>query len=294
MLLTRAVCLAARSMPASWCHWRLTRWAIQLARRNAVQLPEKLLRTRHGFTMKLDLEDWLGQHLYATGEYEPATTRLIEACLAPGDVFVDAGANAGYFSLLAARIVGRAGRVLSFEPVPQIYRRLQENIGLNGYRHCQAFDAALSNADGDSEFFVGPKNHVGTSSLRALDKASRRIGVHTVRLDEILEANGRVDCIKIDVEGAECHVLEGMTGVLNRCRPDLIIEITPEYLKPLHRSTGDIQRILEPHGYRAFAIEDQGLRPLSHLDSYGMPQFNAYFTATASRLSNICVLNEQR
>lgn len=61
------------------------------------------VRARQGFLMEVDLGDWLGRHLYVTGEYEPATTHVIAELLHPGRVFLDVGANLGYFSLLAAK-----------------------------------------------------------------------------------------------------------------------------------------------------------------------------------------------
>jgi len=70
----------------------------------------------------------------------------------------------------------------------------------------------------------------------------RIIEVRTARLDTILARDLNITAVKIDVEEAECHVLEGMQGILQRCHPDLVIEITPEYLQGLGRTVADIDR----------------------------------------------------
>ncbi len=234
--------------------------------------------TRHGFRIQIDVSDWLGRHVYVTGEYEPPTTRLITHRLARGSTFVDVGANVGYFTLLGAKCVGGHGKVYSFEPLPAVRRRLEENIQMNQFSHCEVHALAASNVEGTREFFVGPRDHLGVSSLRRLEDASETLTVQTATLDEVLPLDIQVALIKIDVEGSECHVLEGMQAILARSRPDIILEVTPEYLANLDRSPKQIEELLGVFGYRPFAIEHTGLRPLSSLDEAAGSQFNALFT----------------
>lgn len=111
---------------------------------------------------------------------------------------------------------------------------------------------------------------------------SESISVQLVRADDLFHDIDRVDFIKIDVEGAECHVLEGMTGLLGRFKPDLVIEITPDYLAGMARSAGDIEAILTPLGYRYFLIDNDGLRELPHLSDSRLGQFNAFITVDRS------------
>ncbi len=235
--------------------------------------------------MEVDVSDWLGRHVYVTGEYEPATTKLIKNLLAAGGTFVDIGANVGYFTLLAAKCVGRSGRVFSFEPVPQLRRRLDRNLRLNHLGDCEVYGVAVSNAEGTCEFHVGPCGHSGVSGMRALHDASATITVHTNTLDNMLPADVDVSLVKIDVEGAECHVLEGMQDSLARSQPDIILEITPEYLSGMNRSPGQIEQLLASFGYRPFAIGDMGLQRLDSLNEAGASQFNAYFTVPADSKS---------
>lgn len=78
---------------------------------------------------------------------------------------------------------------------------------------------------------------------------------------------------------AECHALEGMSSILKRDRPNLVVEITPEYLRQLDRSIDDLDELLRPLDYRMYAIEHLGLRELRSWSEYPEPQFNAFFSA---------------
>src|SRR5262249_4849619 len=107
-------------------------------------------------------------HIFVAGEYEPLTTVLFKRLVRLGDLFLDIGANAGYFTLLAAKLVGTSDRVFSFEPFPSVRAQLESNIRLSGPTGCSVYDVALSNTNGTSQFFIGPQDHVGISSIRAI------------------------------------------------------------------------------------------------------------------------------
>src|SRR5262245_36127074 len=180
------VSLSLRRCPVEGVRWRLVPWGLRLAQ----SLPPDTIRTlttRSGFRMRVRLGDWLGRHVYVRGEYEPATGLVLKALLRPGGTFIDVGANAGYFSLLASTCVGPAGRVWAFEPVPVTREELLANLRLNDAGNVRVFAQALSNAAGTATFSVGPANHRGTSSLRALEDASTTLTVETARLDDLLD-----------------------------------------------------------------------------------------------------------
>jgi FkbM family methyltransferase len=228
--------------------------------------------------MRIRLGDWLGRHVYVTGEYEPATGAVIAELLKPGQTFVDVGANAGYFALLASRTVGESGRVYAFEPIPSVRDDLMVNAELNGMTNIEIRGEALADRAGQAQFFVGPEDHKGTSSLRALPVASQTVTVQTARLDDLVSTGRRVDMVKIDVEGAEYLALLGMEACLRRHRPDLVVEVTDSYLRVLGHSAGELCAYLATFGYQMYAIEHGGLR-LVNGDMSGLPQqFNALFT----------------
>lgn len=271
-----------RRVPFDNGRWRLIPFALWACESCCQSATPRCVRTRHGFVMNVDVSEWLGRHIYVTGEYEPSTTDLFLACVRPESVVLDIGANAGYFSLLAASLVGPSGKVIAFEPVASIATSLRKNIAANRFANCEVFELVASNTEGTCEFFVGPANHSGTSSLRTIEGSSRRIEVECVPLDSLLGDVPSIDFVKVDVEGAECHVLEGMVGILERHRPDIVCEITPEFLSAMGRSPKDIASLLARFGYTAYAVEHKRLRRLANIGGEVSPQFNVFFTAKRS------------
>jgi FkbM family methyltransferase len=147
--------------------------------------------------------------------------------LAEGNVVYDIGANVGYFSILSARLVGPTGTIYSFEPVPANGAAIQRNAGLNGFSNISVLDVAISDEIGERELFLA--KHVGGSVLKSVDVPPDLVGsmqVNAVTIDSLVESeNLRLpDVVKIDVEGAELHVLKGMRSVLEQKRPHLIVE----------------------------------------------------------------------
>jgi FkbM family methyltransferase len=230
--------------------------------------------------MRLNLNDWLGRHVFVTGEYEPATTSLVKALLRSGDTFVDVGANVGYFALLAAQRIGPTGRVVAFEPVPLTRDQFTKNVQLNGFGNLMIRDEALSERPGEVEFFVGPTDHRGTSSLRPLDASSEKIRVRTARFDD-LGLDGPARVIKIDVEGAELLALHGMAETLRRDHPDLIVEVTDSFLRTMGHSAVALGEFLLGLGYRMYVIDHPGLVPVDPNRADLPGQFNALFTTRA-------------
>jgi FkbM family methyltransferase len=239
----------------------------------------RTVRTRHGFQLSVELDDWLGRHVYVTGEYEPGTSRVIGDLLRPGDTVIDVGANIGYFTLLASRRIGASGTVFAFEPLPRTRDGLERNLQLNGVSNVLVRAEAASNVAGEATFYEGPPTHRGTSSLRPLENASRRIRIRTDRLDDVLPEDCRINLVKIDVEGAEYQVLEGMDARIRRDRPDLVVEVTDEYLRVTGASAEQLCRWLFERGYRMFVIDNEGLVPVEGYTAALPRQFNALFSS---------------
>jgi FkbM family methyltransferase len=238
----------------------------------------KTVATRHGFRMELDLGDWVDRHIYALGDYESTTSQLFRALLRPGQTVLDVGANIGYFTLLAARCVGPAGRVLAFEPVPAIRARLIRNVNMNGAGCVDVRAEALADKEGTERLFVGPREHSGISALRPLSSSSGCETVHVMRLDDMLRPDQPVNLVKIDVEGAESRVLRGMDRILDRWRPDLVVEVTDEYLRQFGDSAEALCCGMLDRGYRMHEARWDGLVPIPAWRD-GLPeQFNALFT----------------
>lgn len=267
-----------RRVPIKQGRWRLINYFLPRLRANGNALGERVVRTHYGFLYKADLGDWLGQYVYLTGCYEPPTARAIADRLRPGDTFIDVGANSGFFTLLASTRVGPAGKVWSFEPVPSMRGRLQTNLALNDTHNVVVHDIALSNTTGECVFHEGPPGHKGLSSLRALSNEARSFAVTTRPFDELVPENFRVKLIKIDVEGAEQLVIEGMRRLLSRQRPDIVVEVTDKYLAAFgHRAAGLCQTLCDM-GYEMYRIEEDHLVRMQPAEADTIPQYNALFT----------------
>jgi len=269
-----------RRSPIPLGRWRLLNQLLPILREHGKELGERVVKTRYRFQYIADLGDWLGQFVYLTGVYEPPTAQVIFELLKPGDTFIDVGANSGFFTLLASRRVGSAGRVLSFEPVPSMRKRLLANISLNAMGNVIAHDVALSNTEGTLPLYEGPEGHKGISSLRHIDNAALTIEVEIRPLDTFKGDLSELKLVKIDVEGAEQMVLEGMSDIINTHHPYIVIEITDDYLRAFGHTATQLADHLVEKGYRMYAIRDTGLVPMQPGQAADDDQFNALFAYT--------------
>jgi FkbM family methyltransferase len=201
-----------------------------------------------------------GQY-FAHLDYEPGATRLVLDTLSPGDVFVDIGANSGYFTVLAALRVGAPGQVFAFEPNPRVRRQLERHVELNAVSdRVTVSDLALADRDrDDGQLFVScwPEND-GIASLtpaaetvaRGGLRDDRSVAVRVRRFDGWAQSVQlpRIDLLKIDVEGAETQVLSGMSATLARVRPRRIICETP--------ADSDAVKMLTDRGYRVSMADE--------------------------------------
>lgn len=208
------------------------RAAAALARTAPSPFIARLPAALGGARFSCDLGDEIARDAALTGSYEPQISWVFQRALGPGMVFVDAGANWGYFSLLAASRVGPGGVVLALEPDPRMFAQLAANFDLNGFGHARARPFAASSADG----VVTLEGYAEGSSNRGISRisdAGAGLKVRAVALDGLLAAEriDAVDAIKIDVEGAEALVIAGMPDGLRAQRyARIFIELHPGLL----------------------------------------------------------------
>ncbi len=195
------------------------------------------------------------------GHYERATRELIERLLPPGGTFIDIGAHVGLYTLVAARSVGPRGHVYAFEPEPDNFALLRENILRNGYANVTATACAVCERTGESRLFVsrqGNDRHSLFPNPRSPFQEHRET-VRTTTLDDFLDSAGwpEIDLIKMDIEGAEPLAIAGMSRLLARSsRVQLIVEFSPETLDAGGTSPCRFLDGLAAHGLDLFAIED--------------------------------------
>lgn len=170
------------------------------------------------------------------GTYERAVANRMANVCKPGWNIWDCGTFIGYYTLLLARIVGKEGHVVAFEPDPINYRRTRDNVRLNGMDNVQMMDAAIGGPVGELTFVSTNDQtshlagtYVGGEHLKGSEKPSNQtiIRVHCVSLDGVMELPGipRPHFIKLDLEGAEAEALKHADHVIETCRPILAVEL---------------------------------------------------------------------
>jgi FkbM family methyltransferase len=267
-----------RHTPIEKGRYRLLTLVRPIGRKIGHTLGWRRIQTKHGFQMKLNLQDWIPQDIFIMGEFEPATSTVAKQLLRNGDMVVDVGANIGYFSLLFSRCVGTEGRVYSFEPVPKLASALLKNANLNQFEQITLSNLALSDHDGHACFYVGPEDNSGLSSLRQPRGSSDTLDVKLERFDQIFNLDQDIALVKIDVEGAELAVLRGMNDYLRNKHPYILIEVTQRFLKEMDDSEQSLLEYMHSLGYSCYVIGDTQIE-LLHSRKQPLPdQWNALFS----------------
>ena len=241
------------------------RAAALVAKRSAAPFVAQMAREHGGARFWCDLDDDIARDVCLVGNYEPQVSRVVTRLLSPGMTIVDAGANWGYFTLLAASRVGRTGRVMAFEPDPRVFALLERNLALNPFPHVVALPMAAGRAAGTLtlEGYEPDAHNRGISRVRENDAPASPTSftVHAARMDDVLRERGvdGVDFIKIDVEGAEDAVLEGMRDGLAAGRyRRVLLELHPALLAERGPDAGRLLRDLPCVGLRGMGLRSLG------------------------------------
>jgi FkbM family methyltransferase len=183
------------------------------------------------------------------GSVEPEVQEALRRVVAPGATVYDVGANIGFFTLLCARLTGPTGRVVAFEPSPPAIPGLRANVALNGLAHVEVVERAVAAEPGRARLL-----QVGQHSWSHLEDRGRHPDTTAVVDVEVTTIDGEVaagravpDVLKVDVEGSEIAVLEGMRETLAEHRPVLVVE--------LHGTNREVMDLLDAAGYAAENLE---------------------------------------
>jgi FkbM family methyltransferase len=212
-----------------------------------------------GSRMQLQVDEYMQRRFYYHC-YEAPEVRFMRRWLRHGDVVVDVGAHVGFFTLLAARLVGPGGHVRAFEPVPTNFDALDRNLSMNGYTWVSTLRAAVSDAPGTVSLGLDQARLVGTSTADfSVGGALSSIEAPAVTLDHVVGADERVRLLKIDAEGHEPQVLAGAAAILERSPPDAILfEVNATRLAGQGALAEDIFEPLAAHGYRLHGLGRRG------------------------------------
>jgi len=205
--------------------------------------------------------------LYVCGSFEPNEFNFLDRLLKPGMVFVDVGANDGYYTLFASRRVGPGGRVVSVEPSSRERGHLERNIARNGIANVEIVPAALGASAGHADLHLAHGVHTGHNTLGrfahddVVPAKVERVPLETLDAVVTRLALPRVDVVKIDVEGGEANVIAGARALLAAMRPVLMMEVSDSALRAQGSSEAALLEVLRGElGYEVLVFsESSGL-----------------------------------
>jgi FkbM family methyltransferase len=171
---------------------------------------------------------------------------FIVNALRPGDVFIDVGANIGYYSILASKLVGVNGKVFAVEPIPSTVEVLRFNIRINSLRNVVVIDKAGYFSHGRLKMSI-PFNEFGSASI--FRKGGLEVYVEAIPLDDAFHDIPYVRLLKVDVEGSEYEVLQGLNKTLNN---------TEYVVLELSREAHDCLKLLRQHGFKCRKMKFSG------------------------------------
>jgi FkbM family methyltransferase len=210
----------------------------------------------NGHIMFLDPVDSL--NLSINGVYEPLETELFKKLIKKGDVVLDIGANIGYYTLIAAKLVGENGRVYAFEPDPDNFALLKKNIKINGYQNVILVQKAVSNKTGKLRLYLSDDSAAEHRIFDSRD-GRRSIEIEAIRLDDYFKDYfGKIDLIKMDIEGAEWGAIQGMLNLLEKNKTlKIITEFWPSALERFGIEPEQYLKLLLEQGFKLYYINEQ-------------------------------------
>jgi FkbM family methyltransferase len=249
-------------------HWKLTGNNIDVIRKSIIASYEYEQKQLSQQRVLVDIKMFkiyastsdtdIGQSIIKSKIWEPHVTDALKKVLGVGDVFLDLGANIGYFSLLAASIVQESGKVISFEPNIQNLHLLYLSILENHFNNIKVYPLAASVSSqilkitsfGSNGFLEKPSDDIVQSNFQF---------IQSVIVDELLHSEEKVDVVKMDIEGYEPLALRGMDKLIKKHNPVIITEFSPWHIKRRSQIEPlEYLKQLAHYGYSLFIIEQSG------------------------------------
>lgn len=212
--------------------------------KKTLRIKRKMYSDKYQNNFWIDPVSHFGFELISTREYEPVLTEFIRKVLGPDDVFVDVGANEGYFSILASKLL-KSGKVLAFEPQQRLVSVFRKNIQLNDAENISLFPVALSDCSGQATLHLSLSTNTGSSSFyKSWRNPSKKQTVQTDSLDSFFKKLDihKVRLIKVDCEGGEISVVRGLIQSLSLEIIDMLLVeyhegiIGPDEVRKTHQA----------------------------------------------------------
>ena len=203
--------------------------------------------------------DLVSQMVLRDKIWEAFETKLVIENLHHGAVFVDVGANIGYYTIIASKCVSNNGKVFAFEPEQKNFSLLKHNIKRNTLINVQTFQSGLGNQNKEIDLFINPENrgdHRAFNHINDSDSNREKTSIKILIGDAILN-NQQVDFIKIDTQGYELAILQGLRKAIaaNQQHIKMIIEFWPFALKKNGHSADELLNELARYDFQIYIIE---------------------------------------
>ena len=258
-----------------WCRW----W--------------KYLRMKEPVVMewfdKLIIRIFPGNEVYRSifvnGIYDPNLIVILNNLLPQEGTLIDAGANMGYVSLLASRVLNENGKIYALEPSQRDFERLIDNVSINHLsKIISCHNIALSDKSGTAQLMIATEersalNTLGTAfSFKGVEKVKIE-DVKTMSLDEFITNEGinHVDVLKLDLEGSELKALQGAVNTIQRYRPAVVLGINQNALKASGASLDEIEQMLKTLRYKAYKIVTSPDFALEQIEDLKKSRVNVVF-----------------
>jgi len=209
-----------------------------------------------GNKMYLDEKDSLFLSVY--GFHEKTETEIVKNEIKEGDVVLDIGANIGYYTLLFAKLVGKTGKVYAFEAESSNFEILKKNVHENDYKNVVLEQKAVSDKPGIVKFYIGKDSNTENQLFKPNVK-HEEIEVKSISIDGYFkELNPKIDFVKMDIQGAEPLVIEGMTKTIEENKDiKIMLEWWPDAIRKYGIDPEKHLTKLVNLGFKIFEIDDQ-------------------------------------
>lgn len=236
----------------------------------SVYIGDGRVLTKNAYGQKMILPSFdisLTPHILMDGYWEKWITNVFIDHIKTGMTVLDVGSNVGYYSLLAASIVGKKGKVIAFEANKYLCDIIYSNFSINGYLDFSQIKNVAVYSESTKLPFTILDKHLGSSSLWMTEDMANMhcdhahvVEVQAEPIDNIIPAGNRVDFIKIDAEGAKMHILTGSQRVINENREICILmEYHPNNIAMSGTSIDDIINKIFSYGFSIYKIMNDSM-----------------------------------
>jgi FkbM family methyltransferase len=208
-----------------------------------------------GIKYALDLNEFIDSSIYYRGSFEPITTATMSKYVKPGMTVIDIGANIGCHTLRYAKLVGKKGKVIAFEPMQWALSKLKRNIELNDFDNIVLEKIALSDVSGKRSAYFRSSY---TLDNRSAPDSEVLEDINFLTLDEYVDRNqlNRIDFIKLDVDGYEYKVIRGGLNTIAKFKPVIIMELGEYTLREHGDKAEDLIGLLASADYSFYSEKD--------------------------------------